>query len=191
MNKVTLLPHWRLPDTLPSVYDTQSGTALEMVAKVYGAMRTLQTEYNSFVDEINKTITEFVESTNQDQEQFKTEITKIIHDYIAMIDEKIKLQDTVIAENITYIKDNLSESLNQIINEMKESGELDEVILDSFNELAERIETLQNNTNQSLNNLSIEIDNLQRQVETINNKGLISEYDSSKEQLTISYKEVK
>ena len=59
MKKITLLPHWQLPDAIPSVYDMQSGSYQEMVAKVYGAMRELQLSYESFVTEINQKITDF------------------------------------------------------------------------------------------------------------------------------------
>lgn len=124
MNKVTLLPKWILPDTLPSVYDTQSGTAVEMVAKVYGAMRTLQTEYNSFVDEVNKTITNFINSTNQDQECFKNKITKIMHDYIIKIDEKIKMQDLVIDNAIKYMKENITITSREVITEAIKNNEI-------------------------------------------------------------------
>ena len=74
MSRINLLPNWMLPDSIPSVYDTQSGSFQEMVAKVYGAMRELQLDYKSFVNEINKSITEFTESTDQDQEKFKEDI---------------------------------------------------------------------------------------------------------------------
>ena len=60
MNKITLLPKWVFSGTTPSVYDTESGTCIEMTAKVYNAMRELQTSYNEFADEINTTITEYL-----------------------------------------------------------------------------------------------------------------------------------
>lgn len=124
MGKITLLPHWVLPDTLPSVYDTQSGTAIEMVAKVYGAMRTLQTEYNLFVDEVNKSINDFVSSVEQDQECFKKNITKIMHDYIAKIDEKIKMQDLVINNAVKYMKENIIATSREVIKQAITDGEI-------------------------------------------------------------------
>lgn len=101
MSRINLLPNWMLPDSIPSVYDTQSGSFQEMVAKVYGAMRELQLDYNKFAEEINQSITEFVESTNQDQDKFKEDITKILHNYIMMLDEKIKLLETTVDNEIT------------------------------------------------------------------------------------------
>lgn len=144
MKKIPLLPYWQLPDSIPSVYDTQSGSYQEMVAKVYGAMRTLQTEYNSFVDEINKTITDFINSTNQDQECFKKQITKIMHDYIIKIDEKIKMQDLVIDNAVKFMKDNIMTSLDELYKEMYESGEFDKMTLDTFKKLDLRVSLLEN-----------------------------------------------
>lgn len=124
MSKINVLPNWMLPDSIPSVYDVQSGSFQEMVAKVYGAMRTLQLDYNSFVNEINNSINNFVESTNKDQEDFKEEITKIMHEYIQLIDDKVKMQDLKIEEDITYIKNNIFETAQNIINEAIANGDL-------------------------------------------------------------------
>lgn len=132
MGKITLLPHWVLPDTLPSVYDSQSGTALEMVAKVYGAMRTLQEEYNSFADNVNNEITNFINSVNKDQEEFENKINKIMHDYIIKIDEKIKIQDKQIEDTIVYIKENISASVKTILAEMSKNGELSDVVIEAL-----------------------------------------------------------
>lgn len=131
MHKINLLPKWVLPGTRPSVYDTESGSALEMVAKVYGAMRTLQETYNEFADEVNKTILEFMDSTTKDQECFKANLTEIMHNYIRKIDEKIKMQDLVINKHneamvdaINYMKENIVETTTRII----ESGEVDDYL---------------------------------------------------------------
>ena len=53
------LPKWVLTNEYPAFYDTESVTAIEMVAKLYGKMEELITTYNEFVDEINKTIADF------------------------------------------------------------------------------------------------------------------------------------
>lgn len=139
MNRIELLPIWTLSDGIPSVYDTTSGTYQEMVAKVYGAMRTLQLDYNSFANVVNEAITRFITDTNSDQEKFKNEINKIVHDYIVMIDTKIAHQDKVIEENIAFVKNNLASEVTKVINEMKDSGELDIIIGDAIGGLGERI----------------------------------------------------
>lgn len=108
MHKVNLLPKWVLPDTLPSVYDTQSGTCIEMTSKVYGAMRNLQTEYNEFVEAVNKTIVDFINDTNADYGAFKCQINKLVHDYIRMLDDKVKMQDLYLKESIENQMKNIS-----------------------------------------------------------------------------------
>ena len=151
MNKITLLPKWIYPNTIPSVYDGESKTCLDMTAKVYGAMRNLQEEYNLFVDEINKCITDFIESGNKEEEEFEARLTKIIHDYIHALDLKVINQDRTIEESIVYIKENLSEGIKQVLNDMKESGELAEVVVDSIEEVINRIYTLENRVSECEN----------------------------------------
>lgn len=52
------LPHWVLTNNQPAFYDTESVTAIEMVAKIYGKMEELVNAYNDFVDEVNGHLTE-------------------------------------------------------------------------------------------------------------------------------------
>lgn len=154
MGRINLLPHWHLTNPQPAFYDLESATAVDMVAKIYGAMRELQSDYNTYVDEINKTIKEFVYSSEKNQECFMNKISKIVHDYIKMLDDKIKSQDLVIKNSIdsqnkviqdaiVYIKNNIATSLTEILEEMKESGELDEALANSFNDIATRVTALE------------------------------------------------
>lgn len=122
IKKIELLPLWCVTDKYPAFYDTESATAIEQTAKLYGAMRTLQTEYNEMVTNVNATITAFITDVNADQEEFENHITKIIHDYIAMIDEKIKLQDKRIEDTIIYIKEHITEVANNVMKEAVENG---------------------------------------------------------------------
>ena len=138
------LPGWIMTGTRPSVYDSESATALEQTAKVYGAMNELIDDYNKLVEELNTKIDGFIESTNKDQEEFKASIDKIVHDYIKMLDEKVKLQDSKIDEAVLFMKDNLSASITTVIGQMKESGELDEAVLNAIDNIGDRVTTLEN-----------------------------------------------
>ena len=175
MSKINLLPKWIFPDSKYSVYDTESGTAVEMVSKVYEAMRSLQIEYDSFADEINEKITNFINSTNQDQEEFKKEITKIMHDYIIKIDEKIKLQDLDIQDAINYMKTNLSESITLIIAEMRDSGQLSEDIMEAFEDFTSRLNSLEENHS-----------NLESRVITLEGLTTYFTYNENNEELTLN-----
>lgn len=122
--RLTILPRWVLTSRRPAFYDTESLSAIEMVAKLYGAMRELQEDYNSYTEELTKTINDFTDKMNTDMNCFKSHIDEVMHDYIEMIDEKIKVQDSVIADAVKYMKDNLSETAVNIITEMSKTGEI-------------------------------------------------------------------
>ena len=119
-----LLPKWTLTNPMPSIHDTESGTAIEMVAKVYGAMNTLIEEYNQFADEVNKQIIEYNEDITKDNESFKKCITETIETYIKSIDMKIDEQDLKIDKAILYMKDNIVESTNELVNQAIEEGKI-------------------------------------------------------------------
>ena len=142
--RINLLPLWLLPNTKPAFYDIESDTAIEMVGKVYNAMRELQTDYNKFVLETNQTIADFILGINTDQDEFEQKIVKLVHDYIIMLDSKIAHQDRKIDETIVYIKENLQTAITEVISEMKETGEFDEAVLNALNNIETRITNLEN-----------------------------------------------
>lgn len=143
-----LLPKWALTNLSPAFYDCESGSAIQQTAKVYGAMNELIEEYNNFVDEINKNITDFENGVISSNDEFKTCITNLIENYIKTIDLKIQMQDQDIEEAVSFFKTNLSESLEQIIAEMRESGELSEDILNALGGLNSSLTTLTNKVNE-------------------------------------------
>jgi hypothetical protein len=112
-----LLPHWSLTGSNPAFYDTESATAIEQTAKVYGAMQTLITEYNAFVDAMNKEITSFEDNTKADIEQFKSNMIKIMNDYTECMDTKI---DTA----ILYMMDNIVGTTTTLVNEALADGRI-------------------------------------------------------------------
>lgn len=194
------LPHWCLTDIHPAFNDTESLSVLEQTSRLYGKMQELVTNYNKFVDDINACIKEYKESIDKDYEEFTCKITKIIHDYIKMIDEKIKLQDVTINDSIIYIKENLETSIKSTLEQMSDSGELDEIILSSLssveasiesmnNELSTMKDTYDNKINNIENNISVNtnsIKNLETKVINLESKNVITNYDSITESLTIT-----
>lgn len=105
---MNLLPHWVLTDKNPAFYDSESATALEQTAKIYGAMNTLIKEYNDFVDRINSQIVEFQNGQIADYELFQTAIRQEFQDFIDTID--LRMRD---AES--YMRDNLRESCEGLL----------------------------------------------------------------------------
>lgn len=176
MNKITLLPHWCLTGGKQAFYDTESGDSIEQTARVYAAMRNLQEEYNKMVDELNKTITDFMKSTTKNYEEFEEHINKIFHDYIIKIDTKIAHQDRVIADAVNYMKTNLSTSITDLINEMRETGELTEDILNAFEDFTIRLKTLEDY-------------DLNTRLETLENKNTYFSYNDLTQELELHINE--
>ena len=133
------LPHWVITDKLPALYDHESGTAIEQTAKIYGAMNQLIDEYNQFVDHINETIETFIKERNGDYEVFKVAIRQEFQDFIDKVDLKMKYQDGVIGDAVNYMKNNLRETIRELIAGLRETGELNEDILACFDDFAIQI----------------------------------------------------
>ena len=133
MGRLHILPIFKFPDTRPSVYDHESKTCIEMTAKVYNAMRELQLDYEKFI-----------EGTEVYQKEFESRIIKIMHDYIHSIDMKIDKQNLEIKNAVDFMTTNISLSITELINEMKNNGELDSAITNAFDNMGTRVTTLEN-----------------------------------------------
>ena len=118
------LPKWVLTNPRPSIYDSESATAIEMTAKLYGAMSELVDEYNLFTDKVNAEIEKFEKSTDADIELFKVSIRQEFEDFIGIVEMKLSDQDKEISNAVKYLQDNLTYSIRQLIAEMRETGEL-------------------------------------------------------------------
>lgn len=133
------LPLWVLTNKYPAIYDGESATAIEMVAKVYGKMDEMIKDYNAFVTEINTAIAEFEASINADFNKFKEDILKITSDYIACVDMKIANQDAKIAEAIEYMKDNIIQTASNLFNQALNEGEIQAALGITYNAQTEEL----------------------------------------------------
>lgn len=133
MGRLNILPVFKFPDTIPSVYDRESKTCIEMTAKVYNAMRQLQLDYEKFIT-----------GTIDYQKEFESRIVKIMHEYIHSIDMKIDNQNLEIANAVEYMTTNISTSITELLTEMKTNGELDTAITNAFDNIGSRVSTLEN-----------------------------------------------
>lgn len=130
------LPNWFLTNPRPAVYETDSGTAIEMTARVYGAMNDLIEEYNRYVEVLNKEIAKFETGVVSTQDCFRNNITKVMNEYITSLDNKILNLET-------QLKLNIKETLNTWVQE----GSLDDTIMNSFEDLKARVEALESSAN--------------------------------------------
>lgn len=109
------LPLWILRNKFPSVYDSESGTAIEMVSKVYGAMQELIDEYNKFAENCNKQIAEFVETDAQSKEQFATAMSQQFQDFIDTVELKLKSYE--------YNRDEFVDTANTLLETLRQTNE--------------------------------------------------------------------
>lgn len=144
MERFKNIPNWVISKSLPAFYDTESGTAIEQTARLHGTIKDLITDYNNFVSSLTEEINKFIDSVEKDQDDFEVKITKVIHDYLHMLDDKIKSQDLKIDEAVKFMTSNISQSVTTLLNEMKENGELDTAVLNSFYNLDNRVKTIEN-----------------------------------------------
>lgn len=186
---ITPLRHWSLNRTIPTIDDTESLSVLELVGKNTTKINEIVKDYNKFVDDINKVINEFENGLYEDFDCFKKKITKIVHDYIMMIDERIKLQDLHIDETIVYIKDNLVSyikenfaiTLKELIAEGLLEGDIFDELYAKFDEMELTLNNLIANIGDTAN-LSDEVKNTEGEtsvVDSINNLNNLRKEDVS------------
>ena len=132
-----LLPKWVLTNPSPSIYDSESGTAVQMVAKVYGAMNTLIEEYNQFADEVNKQIIEYNEDITKDNDNFKKCITETVEKYIKSIDMKIDEQNLKIDKAVLSMTENIVDTTNELVNQAIINGQI--VVYEDYDSATESL----------------------------------------------------
>lgn len=120
------LPIWVLTQNRPSIYDSESSTPIQMVAKLYQTMQDLINEYNKHVDEVNKTL----ELNETEQREFESRIEETILNHFKCIDLKIEKLNT-------YLHDNVSTAIIDEINRQLSTGEL--IITQEYDETTESL----------------------------------------------------
>lgn len=125
-----LLPKWCLYDNKYTFYDMDAKTMLELASTLHGAMNALISDYNTFVDNTNKLITDFMNDADADRKVFETAMRQEFQDFIDIIDLKVKSMENEIGEQnktieaaVKYMKDNLYETVGQYIGDnLNEQG---------------------------------------------------------------------
>lgn len=124
MSRIPMLPRWVLPTPIASIYESESATALEMTAKVYGAMTELIKDYNDFAAEINAEIETLTTANEAEIAEFKKTVEQRLickfNDLDARYNEiktdMLRYADVKIASIYEqYLDDQLSELINQKI----------------------------------------------------------------------------
>ncbi len=147
------LPNWIVADGSPAFYETEGATAIQMVAKLYGKVKEMIEDYNTFVDQVNGEIERFENGMYSSFEEFKTCVQKLMSDYIETIDTKISMQDTkidnaiasqdsVIADAVAYMKDNLVTTITNLYNAGFEHGDYYSQVSLSYDAPTETLEII-------------------------------------------------
>lgn len=140
------LPYWVLTDLQPAFYDSESGTILQQLSRMYPKIQEIIDRYNDFVREVNRYIDEFERGIIKDFECFKNCINKTMIDYIESIDMKVNIQDSTIAEAIerqdkaiedkfdeqdtaianaiNYMKTNIVATVESVVNQAIQNGSI-------------------------------------------------------------------
>ena len=119
------LPDIALTNLQPAFYDVESVTAVQMVSKFYKYLQDMVDDYNSFANEVNEEITRFENDTNANYEEFTNCIQNMILNYIESIDTKINNQNAIIEDAVNYMKNNITETTTEIINQAIDDGSID------------------------------------------------------------------
>ena len=155
------LPNWVLTNLQSAFYDSESGTVLQQISRLYPKIEELINIYNEFTKDITRYIEEFEDGIIQDFECFKNCIIKTVNDYIETIDTKINLQDLKISEAIErqdnailekfrsqdeviqnavdYMKNNLVSTLTILFNQALENGDIHVNLATNYTEETEEL----------------------------------------------------
>lgn len=112
---IPLLPKWYLHGNRPTFYDADSVTMLELASTLHGSMNTLIEDYNHFVDNVNNTITEFINATEKDQEVFQVAIRQEFQDFIDIVNLKYSEMELVLNNTITNLEKIARDTVNEAI----------------------------------------------------------------------------
>ena len=122
--RIRPLPQMALTDVQPCFYDIESKSTVDMVSKFYKYLQNFVDDYNKFVVDINTELEAFENSTNHDIEQFKCCVQELMSNYIESIYTKIVQQNLVIKDAVDYMKTNLQASIDALLQELIESGDI-------------------------------------------------------------------
>lgn len=128
------LPYWRLTNPHPAFYDSESGSAIQMVAKVYAAMNELIEEHNTYIEGLNTRIDEFMSTANTEREEFAVAMRQEFQDFIDIIDLKIQGMEKSISDMVDGLPDLVKEGIQNALKD----GTL--VIITQYNDETEELD---------------------------------------------------
>lgn len=118
------LPKWQITNLKPSIYDSESATAIEMVAKLYGAMQELIKEYNTTISTMQNELNKFENDITLNFEDFKNCMIKTTNDFIDAANMIHAQQQKELDEAITMLLQDVSNTASNIITQAVNEGKI-------------------------------------------------------------------
>lgn len=145
MSIIKPLPSWAIINRFPAFYEGESLTAIEQTARIYGKINELIETYNRFVTENNAELTELETQVQRDLACAIRTIINLTDSYITQVELRLTHQDRKLDEQYKALTDDITNTVDEVIQQMKEAGELDQVILDAIGNLNTKFDSLQTN----------------------------------------------
>ena len=102
------LPLWVLNEKFASFYDFESKTAIEQIARVYGAMRTLIEEHNKMISDLNESMGEFEQNTGSKYDVFAMGLRQEFQDFIDIVNLQVEKLEQ-------YMTNTLEDAINDLV----------------------------------------------------------------------------
>lgn len=95
--------------------------------------------------------------------QLKREVKELLK----TTEAKLLCQDKKIAETMVYIKNNLSNAIRNLLDSMKESGEIDEIITSIIAESIEELESEVNDVKEDVSNIKVDLTSVKNSINNL------------------------
>ena len=137
------LPLWKMGESSPAFYDSESVTAIEAIAKLYGKTNEIVEDYNKFVEMWNKQISEFEYSTTKELSLFEKSMRQEFQDFIDVVSVKYELLESSVDEKINEIELPKIE-IDEELNTESENPVQNKIVASEIKGMKSSLETLDN-----------------------------------------------
>lgn len=118
------LPRWALTKGYPASYDSESATAIEMVAKLYGAMSELISEYNEKIKAIADDVSATDHDIKNEMEQFKQCMISLMNEFSDVMSSEYIKNNKMISDTLAQLTSDITATSMQLIQNALDSGDI-------------------------------------------------------------------
>lgn len=99
------LPHWVFTDTRPAFYETESLTAVQMVARLYNFTQEQTDKLNDYCKHVDTFVSDYKSFMEKDIEAFKIAIEQKFGDFTEVLNTKYEYLELMCEDIAMIIKD--------------------------------------------------------------------------------------